>query len=79
MKEGINFLAEFLQENNGNNSSMRLMSLLCVGCAVAICLFQTYRGAVIDTVSIGTLLGFGFGAKYMQKKIETKPDDEKQV
>jgi hypothetical protein len=54
------------KESNGKISVMRLMSVLCVISGIV------YGFVTKDPVITGMLLGYGFGGKLVQKKLETK-------
>lgn len=68
----------FLEENPGERSAMRLISVITVSAAVVLALIvsvASLRGNA-DTATtvqmVTTLLGFGFGGKLLQKFTEPK-------
>lgn len=53
---------QFFKDDNGNLSMMRLCCFLCVVTACLLAVFT--HGKILE---ISTLLGFGLGAKTIQK------------
>jgi len=71
--------AEFLQENNGRFSSMRLMSLELVTAGVFIAIYATVSGKLnLEVIGmVGTLITAGLTGKSVQKGQELKVNGEK--
>lgn len=62
----------FLQDDNGDNSMIRLMSLISIVMACIITIIPTIKGTSVDSLSLFSWLGFAFFPKVMQKVIENK-------
>jgi len=66
-----NWLSRALSEN-GEPSTMRLMSLACCFVALAVWIYSVMTQKPADLPTIITILGFGFGGKLIQKTQEAK-------
>ncbi len=70
----MNKLLEFLQEDNGGYSAMRLFSLVSIGCMAVDWMWTTFHGGHYspDPGLVALVLG-PITAKVVQKRFEEKP------
>lgn len=69
-------MINFLEDNNGNRSSIRLMSLLSLITAITLAIVGTITGVYSETV-INSFLAAAFAPKVVQKFAETRTNGEK--
>lgn len=69
----INFIKALCSES-GSVSMTRVMSALCIVMSCIIIIYGMIRGIDLNSLAgiCSTFLGFGFGAKVVQKSLESK-------
>ncbi len=70
-------MANYLEEDNGNKSSMRLMSFCALGAAVVIALIGLWLDKPLATSFVEAFLAAAFIPKAVQKFAETKVELDK--
>ena len=65
-------MSNFLKEDNGNLSAVRIGFMLCILTACIIGVYGVYKDSDLLTLAglVGTYLGAAYGGKVWQKKSE---------